>query len=167
MAGLLALRAEVLGSLDQASAEVVLPVAIDGAARRQRVGWVYQPLRQPQPVARQVLRHRRQARRNAGRDFFAVVAIVAAAEHKRLARLLCLAHHHRGRDALLELFLAGSQVFELGIELAVWRGRVISQEVFAELGLPCRLGLCFLILFALRLGLGVGLLPFSFVVGFR
>ena len=166
VAGWLALRAEVLGGLHQARAEVVLPVAIDGHARRQRVGWVYQPFRQPQPVAGQVLRHRRQARRNAGRDFFAVVAIVATPEHKRLARLLRLAHHHRGRDALLELFLAGSQVFQLGIELTVSRGRVVTQKVFAELRLPRRLGLCFLILFGLRLGLAAGLL-LSCVVAFR
>ena len=37
MAGRLALDAEVLGGLDQADAEVLLPEAIDGDARGQRV----------------------------------------------------------------------------------------------------------------------------------
>ena len=50
MAGRLALGAEVLRSLDQAGAEVVLPVAIDGHARRQRVRGIDQPLREAQPV---------------------------------------------------------------------------------------------------------------------
>ena len=68
----LALDAEVLGRLDQARAEMVLPDPVDGHAGRQRVVGTSQPARQAEAVARRAGGQRRQARRDARLDLLAL-----------------------------------------------------------------------------------------------
>src|SRR5436190_1184996 len=62
----LALGAEVLRGLDQARTEELLPEAIDRHPCRQWMSRRYQPLRQPEAIARELLRHWRQHRRADG-----------------------------------------------------------------------------------------------------
>ena len=59
--GRIALRSEILRRLDQAGAEIQLPVAVDGHARGERMLRAEQPLRQAQAIRRRVLGQRREA----------------------------------------------------------------------------------------------------------
>ena len=58
-----ALRAEILHRLDQAGAEIHLPEAIHGHARRQRIGGIDQPFGEAQAIVRHAGGQRRQRRR--------------------------------------------------------------------------------------------------------
>ena len=158
MTGRLPLRPKVLGRFHETAAKILLPIAVHSDAGRERVCGIDQPLGQAQSVSGQVFGHRRQTGRNAGPDLLAAVAIVAPAEHKSLARLFRLLHHHSGGNTFLQLLLARPQLFQLRIEKPVALGRVVSQEVFAELAMPLGLGLCFLLFLAQLLGLGLVLI---------
>jgi len=79
----LALGAEVLGGLDQARAEELLPEAVDGHARGQRVLGVGQPLREPQAVFRRTLGQWRQETRRAALDPVSLAIVLAALEQIR------------------------------------------------------------------------------------
>src|SRR5207245_10543320 len=54
----------------------------------------------------------------------------------------------------------------VGVELGIPFGSAVGEEVFAEFGLACRLGLRFLLLLGLLLGFGLFSLLLSVVVGF-
>ena len=76
-----ALGAEVLARGDEARAEELLPVAVHGDPRHQRIRLVHQPVGEAQPVAGEILRHRRQRRGRSGEDALARLVVVAAVEH--------------------------------------------------------------------------------------
>ena len=104
MAGRLALRAEILGRLDDSRAEELEPEPIDGHASRQRVVGGDQPLGQAQAIDRGARRKRRQKRRHAALDLLALLVIFAALEQKRRLGLAGLfAKDQRGRELFFEL----------------------------------------------------------------
>src|SRR6266699_1136694 len=62
MRGASALRAEILGRLDDAASEKLLPEAIHGGARGERIVLANQPACEAEPVRHLALRQRRQRR---------------------------------------------------------------------------------------------------------
>ena len=104
MAGRLALRAEVLGRLDDARAEDLEPEPVDGHAGRQRVVRRDQPLGQPQPVERRARRQRRQERGRRPADLVAPLVVLAALEDVgRLGLARLLAEDQGRRDLVVDL----------------------------------------------------------------
>ena len=92
-----ALGAEVLARLDQAAAEDLLPQAIDGDARDERILLVHEPPRQAEAIRRQLVPHRVQDTGRPGID-----ARTARRERAALAQLVRrplerrpLLHHQR------------------------------------------------------------------------
>ena len=85
----LALNAEILGRLDQAGAEVVLPDPVDDHAGRERVLRRNQPRSQAQPIALGPVGSGGKRRGHARLDLLALVGHVvpAALEHERRPRL--------------------------------------------------------------------------------
>src|SRR5262249_30080194 len=95
-----ALRAEIFGCPDEAGSEKLLPKAIDGNARGERVGRIDKPSRKTEPVAGQGGGHRRQNRRYGGRNFFARLIVLAAVKDLRHGRAAgVLLHDERSRAA--------------------------------------------------------------------
>ncbi len=130
--GLVALGAEILGGLDEAGAEMKLPVAIDGDARGEGVLRAEEPLGEAQTIRGGVLGHGRKHRRDAGSYLLGLVAIVAAGQDEGVARLGHLGHDLRRRDfffSLRELRLEG---VELGVDAAQFGGGVAGEEVIEE-----------------------------------
>ena len=132
MAGRIALRAEILGRLHQAGAEIHLPVAVDGHARGQRMLRAEQPLRHAQPVGRGVLGHGRKHGGDAGRHLLAVIAIVAATQNEGVARLGHLRHHLRRHDIFLRLREPALEPIEFGIDAPQFRRGVVLEEVVEQ-----------------------------------
>src|SRR5258708_7239964 len=81
-----ALLAEILGSADQSLAEKLLPHAIHGYPRGQRVPSADDPLRQSQAIAWELRGHGRQERWRFGRCFSAMAFVVATDAHVILTR---------------------------------------------------------------------------------
>ena len=122
------LGAEVLRRRHDAAAEEHLPVAIHRHARRQRMVRVGQPARQAEPVARRVLRERRQRRRRVAADGPVLRGVVVAAgEDIRLSRLRHLLHRHDLEDARLGREQPLACLPQLGARLR--RFRVDRREV--------------------------------------
>ncbi len=110
MAGRLALRAEVLGRLDDPGAEDLEPEAVDGHAGGQRMVGGDQPLRQPQAVDRRARRQRRQERGHGPADLLALLVVLAPLEHeRRLGIAGLLTEDQRRGDLLFELLSASSR----------------------------------------------------------
>ena len=103
----LARDAEVAAGAHDARAEHLLPEAVDGDARRQRMLRPQQPLGEAEPVARQVRRHRRQGVRRRRLHLVAALVVLAAEQHVRL-RLFGTFLHDVG-DGAARLELASSR----------------------------------------------------------
>ncbi len=134
----LPLRAEVLGRLHEARAEVLLPEAIDGDARRQRV---FADRRANCARPRRFLGASSgslpSARWNAGLDLLALLVVLAADQDERVARLRHVVHDHAGRDLLRRARSSacrGSSIcFSKRIERRPRLGIDVLQEVVADL----------------------------------
>src|SRR5437899_161204 len=121
----LALRAKVLGGLDDAGPEILLPILIDHNARGEWVGRVEDPLCQSQTVTRQVFGHGRQERGNTRRNLITSIVILTAAQDKGVARLGHLRHDHSRADGFFELALFFSELYQLSISLPVLLRRIV------------------------------------------
>ena len=93
MGGEAAHDAEVLGGLDEASAEELLPHAVDGHPGGQRIGIAEDPLGQPEAIARGVGGEFAEGRGNLGGDGIALLVIGTTDQdvgHRRAIHLLFL-----------------------------------------------------------------------------
>ena len=100
------LGAEVVLGFHDSQTEIALPDAIHGHARGQRILRRDEPPRQSQPVARGVLRERRQHGQGPGFDVLAPSREIALHVEVGIARLGKIPHHQRPldpRDLLLQL----------------------------------------------------------------
>ena len=139
--GPFALRAEILGRLDDARAEVLLPIAVDRHTGRQRIVRIDQPLGQAQPVVGRALGQRGHFGRNAPLDFLGRLIVLASGEQLRrfpaAVGLGQIAHDERGdrrlgvdrRDLLAKLRDLRLQRRD---RIAGFRIN-LSQEVIAQL----------------------------------
>ncbi len=155
MAGGLALRAEVLGRLDDPRPEDLEPEPVDRHARRQRVVRLDQPSGQSQPVERRAGRQRRQECRNAPAHLLAPLVVLASLEQEcrfglagllaedqrrgelRLDRLPLLLglrqlRSQRRRDLLRLAVGVLDEVFAQLLELGLGPPRSIAQDDRAE-----------------------------------
>ena len=137
-----ALRAEVLAREHDAGAEQLLPMAIGGDARGERVVAVDQPLGQAQPVARQVVGKRRKDLRRVGAHFLARIQKAAANEHVRLPLLVGgqLLHDRR----LVRLVFFGEPPLDVlalrhePVELRLQRAEILGDLLRLAPACACR-----------------------------
>ena len=118
-----ALAAEIVGGLHQAHAENLLPHAVDGHARGERVVFGEEPAREAQAIARQCGGHRRQ---DAGRvGFHAVALLVVGAAVKSVGEWLLVRalFHHQRRGA------AARDFAEVEIEAVLFGGEFAIRFV--------------------------------------
>ena len=87
MGGPFALRAEILGGLDDAGAEIHLPEAVHGDAGEQRIGGIDQPLGEAEPVVGNAGGSGGRTAGNARLDLLAGLVIGAANEQEGVAPL--------------------------------------------------------------------------------
>ena len=97
MVRVLTLQAEVFGGAHEADRKQLLPQAVHGHARHERVGVRDQPLGQTQAVRGRIRRQGAQSRGNAALALAALVrhVIATARQGVGVARHSSLAHHHR------------------------------------------------------------------------
>ena len=134
--GRVALRAEIFGGLDDAGSEIQLPVAIHGHARGERMRGIDEPFGEVEAggALAVVDGERRQDGGSTGLDLVGLIAIVAAAQHEGVARLLHLAHDHGGEDLFLQRRGLFAEGFQVGVLVAQ---RLVGDEakiVFAQAG---------------------------------
>ena len=100
----LALRTKVLGRLDEALPEEVLPIPVHDDPRRERVALVDQPACQGEAVLRRAFRKRRQTAWRFRRAGFFLVRLIprSANQNERLSRLSKIPHHHRPHNAFVD-----------------------------------------------------------------
>ena len=136
MRGRFALTAEIVGRLDQAHAENLLPHAIDGHARGQRMIFGKEPAREAEPIARHRGCHRRQHRRRAGLHAIALLIVRAAVERVGERLLVCaLFHDQRHGAAAGDLAQVEIEAVLLAGEFAV--GLVGTRKEPLEQALAC------------------------------
>ena len=137
--GRLALAAEIVGGLDDADAENLLPHAIDGHARGERMIFGKEPARETEPVARHRGCHRRQHCRRAGLHAIALLIVRAAVERVRERLLVCaLFHDKSGGAAARDLAEIEIEAVLLGGKLPI--GFVGAGEIPLEQALGVRRG---------------------------
>ena len=100
-----ALHAEILGGLDEADPEEMLPVTVHGDAGGERVIGIGQPLREVEPVGA-ALGQAGEAGRDAWLDGLAFVRLVVHApdEQEGVTRLVHVAHDHGAAERVVEFF---------------------------------------------------------------
>ena len=128
----LALRAEILDSLDQPDSEEALPEAIHRYARGERIRWIHHPSRQSQPVLRSACRQRRQNRGNARIYLLSRTIVGAAQQQVRVAGSGIILHHHDGWETVDEPVALRAQIEQLLVSLANRLRRVPIEEAAAE-----------------------------------
>ena len=117
----LTLHAEIFRGLYQTRAEELLPDAVYGHARSQRMFRIHQPHGQAQPVTRRTLGKRRQARgRATGHHNVSRLIVNAAGEHARLA-LGAVTHHHYFRETAAHVVDALFRGIRFRLQLAQLR----------------------------------------------
>jgi hypothetical protein len=110
VAGQLAADAEVARRAHEARAEDLLPEAVDGDARRERVLGREQPARKAEAIAGGVFRHGRQGVGRVGVDRVAPFVVFPAEEDIGHRGLVPLAHHMRDSAPRLDLGLLSFQL---------------------------------------------------------
>ena len=143
--GRFALAAEIVGGLDQAHAENLLPHAVDGHARGERVVFGEEPAGEAEAIARQRGGHRRQHRGGAGFHAVALLVVGAAIESVGERLLVRALFHDQRRGAAAGDFAEVEiEAVLLGGELAiglVGAGEEPLEQVLARSGAEVRGGL--------------------------
>ena len=132
MHGRLPLHAEILLRLDDAVAEIGLPIPVDGNAGCQRMCGIDEPPGERQTSERRTRRQRRQDRRHTRLNLVGLIAIVPARQDERIARLLHLRHDHRRGNDLDEIVLPQPEHLELAVGGTQRIGRRVREEILAR-----------------------------------
>src|SRR6266705_550666 len=98
-----ALRAEIGGGFDKACAEELLPEAIHGDPRRERMVGADEPAREIEAIGRVAGRQRREHTRHTAWHWITTLIVLAALEDVGFARLFQFQHHHGGREVIVQL----------------------------------------------------------------